>query len=726
MGDDPQYNEKTILWTGKRADCLMRFGNYDKAYQDYSKIIRIGISAGQERYFNATVNGAICLTNLGKVQEATSMAKDAVATANGDAQLIRAKVALYNAQFEGDDVSNGTLYDLCASIDDIYKMHPEWSYDRVKNLWAMFDVCEENAQCKQTTDRVKMALLQTDHYPSREEYLRMLIKYDCFSEEWVVDFPKMESYYKQLETCYKSNIKPEREGDRINISGDREAGYVTYIKATDFLSQAYAAQHGLPESIRYGDKVIELCKLNENGSFAENLALSQRLIQDKTLVDAYERNAYNYIFSADAKNIYRASDYLKDACDLIVKQYNRFISILPDMSQPDRAAVIDFYYELVPKTSEWAALSDRMKLPDPIIKETAFNTSLFYKGLLLEYERYPNVDLILLQDIKHSAGDAVLVSFVETQDSHIIATVYDGKSGMITSIPLEIDTNDGTYGSVAMYSDGHYYTKLWGPIFSRIGEGRTIYYTLSGNIQLVNVEALVDENGIMAYKKSDLHLLSSFREIGRPYSVFNPERVALFGNLSYSGWASLPSSKKEVESIAALLQSKNIPVSLYEGADGTKNNAMSISSTCPDILHFATHAFYHKTESSEYDAPLTQSGLVFASVNSLDEVLYGSDIEKMDLSKTKLLVLSACDTGTGKISYEGVSGLQRAFKKAGAQTILMSLWRLNDDSTSSFMTDFYSFLLEGQDPADAFKKARDSTRLKYKYPYYWAPFILLD
>ena len=102
----------------------------------------------------------------------------------------------------------------------------------------------------------------------------------------------------------------------------------------------------------------------------------------------------------------------------------------------------------------------------------------------------------------------------------------------------------------------------------------------------------------------------------------------------------------------------------------------------------------------------------------------------MDLTGTDLVVLSACETGLGEITSEGVFGLQRAFKKAGVQTLIMSLWKVDDNATSLFMRTFYKQWLGGKSKHAAFLDAQAAVReykeSDYSNPYYWASFIMLD
>ena len=149
-----------------------------------------------------------------------------------------------------------------------------------------------------------------------------------------------------------------------------------------------------------------------------------------------------------------------------------------------------------------------------------------------------------------------------------------------------------------------------------------------------------------------------------------------------------------------------------------------------------------KISSTSQPTASTRSGLLFSGANNTlrgnyqkiegveDGILTAKEIAQMDLRGTDLLVLSACQTGLGEVSGEGVFGLQRGFKKAGVNTILMSLWEVDDQATSLLMTAFYKELAKGRSKADALKAAQRAVReckdKDFSSPYYWAAFILLD
>lgn len=108
-------------------------------------------------------------------------------------------------------------------------------------------------------------------------------------------------------------------------------------------------------------------------------------------------------------------------------------------------------------------------------------------------------------------------------------------------------------------------------------------------------------------------------------------------------------------------------------------------------------------------------------------IIRASDISSMNLDRTKMVVLSACHSAEGVIHADGVFGLQRAFKKAGAGCIIMSLWEVSDEAGTFFMRVFYHELLsKRQNRHTAFRNAQKETRCKYPDPLYWAGYIMID
>ncbi len=217
-----------------------------------------------------------------------------------------------------------------------------------------------------------------------------------------------------------------------------------------------------------------------------------------------------------------------------------------------------------------------------------------------------------------------------------------------------------------------------------------------------------------------------------------------------SKWNFLQGTEDEIERINFILQKNKLEVVKFSGNEATEE---SIKSLCkrnsPDIIHIATHGFFFNEprETQESSAqnpfkkssnPLFRSGLIFAGANWVwsggreiegieNGILTAYEVSNMDLQNTELVVLSACETGLGDIKGgEGVYGLQRAFKVAGAKTIIMSLWKVPDKETVELMELFYSNWIEKKmTKHEAFSQAQREMRKKY-LPYYWAAFVMVE
>ena len=260
----------------------------------------------------------------------------------------------------------------------------------------------------------------------------------------------------------------------------------------------------------------------------------------------------------------------------------------------------------------------------------------------------------------------------------------------------------------------------------------------------------VDKTSLLAESRNyDTEDMFAYRSI----SSTHPNR----GSVLY-----LPGTKQEAESIHSLLNSNNITSTLYTASKANEESFKSLSGKHRNILHIGTHGFYWEDSTARKQAyfsqriqlqmlgdnqlqkpsidPLTRCGLLFAGSNIAlsghsndlpegvqDGILTAKEISLMDLRDADLVVLSACETAKGDITSEGIFGLQRAFKMAGVQTIIMSLWQVNDQATQMLMTEFYTnWISKNQSKREAFKNAQNTVRAKFEEPEYWAGFILLD
>jgi len=221
-------------------------------------------------------------------------------------------------------------------------------------------------------------------------------------------------------------------------------------------------------------------------------------------------------------------------------------------------------------------------------------------------------------------------------------------------------------------------------------------------------------------------------------------------------WSYLPGTLQETEEIKSVLKRKNIKVSLYNHKQASEEQLKALEKNAPSILHVSTHGFYFGDDekSKEYKDkidkkvkfahsknPLLRSGFILAGGNAAfqgekmpdgveDGVLTAAEISRLNFYNTKLVVLSACQTGLGDIvGNEGVYGLQRSFKMAGVDYLLFSLWEVPDKTTKELMSNFYENWFSGMEISEAFKKAQNQLKAKYAEvegaAFAWAAFVLM-
>jgi CHAT domain-containing protein len=233
-------------------------------------------------------------------------------------------------------------------------------------------------------------------------------------------------------------------------------------------------------------------------------------------------------------------------------------------------------------------------------------------------------------------------------------------------------------------------------------------------------------------------------------------------------WSPLPGTGQEVNEIMSLWEkmdrgSKRSPVASGRALTGTLASEREFKANASGhrIIHIATHGFFFEgtcvisasgrgigalvqtvptAVGTQADVnPLLLSGLVFAGANQRqqvseqgdDGILTAEEIASLDLSGTDWAVLSACETGVGKITrMEGVFGMRRAFQVAGARTVVMSLWPVEDDATRDWMRALYEARLRrGLDASEAAREASRSflrERRKHRlttHPFYWGAFV---
>lgn len=378
-----------------------------------------------------------------------------------------------------------------------------------------------------------------------------------------------------------------------------------------------------------------------------------------------------------------------------------------------------------------------------------------------------------------------------------------------------------------LYTMPNLYKIIWKPLEQFFANKKNIYFSPDGQLFNIAIEVVPSENGSCSIgEKYNVYRIASTRELTQKRINQLYKNAVIYGGLRYntdaksleadskkyplrdfsvdtfeiadslqlrSGVEYLPATKEEALNIDKKLETIHVGTKLLIDSIGTETSFKNMSGGNLNILHIATHGFYWtKTEAQQRsdlsfltllkqgkkdnteDKALTRSGLLFAGANNAlmgkrlpkgidDGILTAKEISELDLRGLDMVVLSACQTGLGEITGDGVFGLQRGFKKAGAKTLMMSLWKVDDKATQLLMSRFYSNLITGKSKIESLRDAQKYVReyeteveiksdnkpaisahakvqaqqshtqqkvIKKVHPYqnpkYWAAFILLD
>lgn len=293
---------------------------------------------------------------------------------------------------------------------------------------------------------------------------------------------------------------------------------------------------------------------------------------------------------------------------------------------------------------------------------------------------------------------------------------------------------------------------FWQPVHQKLKElnVKEVFISAEGKYQLININTLYNpQTKKYIYEELKIHLVTTTKDLISPknYKKLNIENVILIGYPDYGEMSDknteerdfleeislLPATKKEVESIESILNRSTVSdVRVFTQKQASEEVIKNADN--PAVLHVATHGYFDKKVSKFQKEPLMSSGLLLAGVKENDDnqqkedgLLTAYEVMNLTLDKTELVVLSACETGLGQVvSGEGVYGLQRAFFVAGARSLLVSLWKVNDEATQMLMTNFYqNWIGKKQDKYTALLNAQKELKKKYPDPYYWGAFILL-
>jgi len=421
---------------------------------------------------------------------------------------------------------------------------------------------------------------------------------------------------------------------------------------------------------------------------------------------------------------------------------------------------------------DWKQVQARLQENEVAIEFTHFPL-LNPDSSIIDYTN--QIQYIALVITKNSKQPEMIPLFEEKQLEKIIGKFGGNNYSYINSI----------YGKNNEVNT-ELYNLIWAPIdnyldninvtSSHADTKQKIYLSPSGLLHKISFSAIAKKQDVYLCDAYDIEVKSTTGKITEQnngvYQRHTITTATLFGGINYNTdstkqkvWNYLEGTKTETQEIDKILKNGKVKVNYFTNTSATEDEFKLMASNS-NILHIATHGFFYpdpnevqeETEKKvEYGDvvfrggncgfgvnsfvesynPLMRSGLVFAGANDVwskqvkndsidDGVLTAQEVANIDMRKTELVVMSACETGLGDIKgSEGVYGLQRAFKMAGVKYEIMSLWQVPDKETEEFMTTFYKKLIKQKDIKKAFADTQKEMRNKYD-PYFWAAFVLIE
>ncbi len=430
----------------------------------------------------------------------------------------------------------------------------------------------------------------------------------------------------------------------------------------------------------------------------------------------------------------------------------------------------DVYKQTLKNEEEIKSMREAHADSEKILSLTRENQALqleLYKGCA-EYADFTDYISYKWQDVQDAMSDddvAVEFTYIDSDvsdDYNYIAAMVMTK----TDAPIFVGIcNQTTAKMMLKYNDLYVRDEVggivWGQMSKYLDGKKRLFFSADGMFNNIGIEYL-QYNGKPLSEQMEVYRLSSTKELCRKHDKTYYTNVALFGGINYDGINDLSDEKEqqirsmsdenrgsamvnafpylqnslhEVQEIEQICKDGNIPgVLLFTATEASETAFRKLDNSKINLFHIATHGTYKEDDKSTEADAMSNCTLAFAGANvggdntvDNDGIVSAADVAKMNLRHCDLAVLSACETGLGKLGDDGVFGLQRGFKNAGIHSLLMTLKSVSDVATTDLMVSFYRYLMNGKSKREALSLAQQDLRAKgFTDANYWATFILLD
>ncbi|WP_291722626.1 CHAT domain-containing protein [Bernardetia sp.] len=637
------------------------------------------------------------------------------------------------------------------------RKHPDYAkslvgladYHTYKNRFGMAETALEKARqiyaenySKQNLDYANTCVSLANLYTLQDNYQKGL------------------SLFKEVEYIYNS------------LLGKNHPDYVFFLNSYAVFYQKYGFyDKAQPLFIR----VIEI-KLQELQNNFYSLSEKEKLSYIQSNDVYFDNFAAFFVHIMTEKPDYRGFTQLLEA--MINIQMARKGILLSENQRIQKAILSSKNSKLIEKYEEWKQIKHQIALGNnlDLAKRKELNLNLeelkntanglekqisalskrddFLSSHQMNLENYTLANLQNSLDENETAVEIVTTG--KGKDKTYIAIIV--KKNKVTPVIIE---NIDEAGDLAYYrntiqfqlENTESYYKLWYPLQREIGWVKRLYFSADGIYNFINPYTFYNPNtGKYITKEWILHSITSLREVidKKQNSLTDKEKTAvLMGRPNYLStkdkenndetnlgealqlsteiFTDLEQTEYEIKKIDSLLKKTSWKTEIFLKSNASEETLKQVFH--PTVLHIATHGYFEKTNNQNPLNSMLGAGIVLAQPKdnnqAEDGIFTAYEASLLDLQKTELVVISACETGLGQIaSQEGVYGLQRGFRAAGARNVLLSLWQVDDKATQELMTIFYKEWFEGKTKQEALRNAQNQMRQKYEHPYYWGAFVL--
>ncbi len=579
--------------------------------------------------------------------------------------------------------------------------HAEEKYKQAKKLYETFFSADHPEYVRVNSKLAKVYYMQGDKRKAKKTMEEVMRKYDSFIQDF---FPALSEREKAK---YWNTIKPDYEF---------------------FTSIAMTFKDEDPSMI---EKVFNNALTTKAILLSSSIKIRQRILNGD---DEELKSLYNEWLTK--------KELLTSSLSMSLEQL--------EANEIDPLLIQDEVEQIEKQLSERSDLYKSLSEESEIVWQNV-QSVLQKNEVAIEMVRYRYFDHVFTDSVIYAG---LYVKNARVQKKPGVFTLNNGRD--LETKYFNAYRNSIIYRRRDRFSNAQY----WLPIANVVGPTATIYLSADGVYNQINLEAIPVDDHNYVLDNSNIILVSNTKDIYlnalKKQSTDKSTQASMFGNPIYYLEASGNSRKKigqlagteiEINELNALLTQKGWQTSTQMEKAATEEAIKSVES--PKIIHIATHGFFTPAEEIAQDAlyeqneaklaenPLLRTGLLMAGAGDvLNKTKYNYNIEdgiltayeamSMNLDGTELVVLSACETGLGDLSVgEGVYGLQRAFMVAGARTLIMSMFKVNDEATQKLMVSFYTKWLATGKKRESFIQAKKELRNEYKDPIYWGAFIMI-